>query len=114
MLTLLLLEYSFTIQDMLETAYEIYRSQKQYFDALRVILRLGRTDAITDLLVECEDSLMRRQMCLLLGRHRVNYEVEHDALEEDAELLNELIGNAKNCSDSLALPINSLRRGASQ
>ena len=95
MLTLLLLEYSFTLQDMLETAYEIYRSQKQYFDALRVILRLGRTDAITDLLVECEDSLMRRQMCLLLGRHRVNYEVEHDALEEDAELLNELIGNAK-------------------
>eukprot|EP00957_Ditylum_brightwellii_P126914 9675183-Ditylum_brightwellii.AAC.1 len=33
---------------------------------------------------------MKKQMCLLLARHRVNYEVEDD----DDEELNELIGNA--------------------
>ena len=80
---------------MLETAFEIYRAQKQHFDALRVLLRIGRTEGITDLLLECEDNLMRRQMCILLGRHRVHYEVEHESLEEDAEMMNELIGNAK-------------------
>jgi 26S proteasome regulatory subunit N1 len=85
----------FSLQDMLEVAYEVYRKQGQFFDALRLILRMNRLETITELLVECQDTLMRRQMCLLLGRHKVHYEVEDEALEEDAELLNELIGNAK-------------------
>jgi 26S proteasome regulatory subunit N1 len=78
---------------MLETAYEIYIQQNQYFDALRVALKLNQEihTKITELLSQCSDSAMRKQMCLLLGRHRVNYEV--DASAEDAETLNELIGN---------------------
>jgi 26S proteasome regulatory subunit N1 len=79
---------------MLETAYEIYKKQQQYYDALRVALRMDRTELIPELLKECETSVMRKQMCILLGRHRVNYEVEDDLLEdEDVEKLNELIGN---------------------
>lgn len=35
---------------------------------------------------------MKKQMCLLLARQRVNYEVEDD---DDEEELNELIGNEK-------------------
>jgi 26S proteasome regulatory subunit N1 len=77
---------------MLETAYEIFRKQKQYFDALLVILKMNRTDDIGGLLAECEDPLMKKQMCLMLGRHRVNHEVEDDPNEEE---LNELIGNEK-------------------
>jgi 26S proteasome regulatory subunit N1 len=78
---------------MLETAFEIYIQQNQYFDALRVALKLNQEThtKITELLGLCSDSAMRKQMCLLLGRHRVNYEV--DASVEDAESLNELIGN---------------------
>ena len=57
---------------------------------------MDRTDVITELLKECSDPLMRKQMCLLLGRHRVNYEVEESEIEDDnVELLNELIGNEK-------------------
>lgn len=82
------------LQEMLETAYEIYKQQSQYYDALRVALRLSRQDAIGELLASCEDPLMRKQMCLLLGRHRVNYEVE-DIEDDNIELLNELIGNEK-------------------
>jgi 26S proteasome regulatory subunit N1 len=79
---------------MLETAYEIYKKQQQYYDALRVALRMDRTDVIPELLKECETSVMRKQMCILLGRHRVNYEVEEDLIDgEDVEKLNELIGN---------------------
>ncbi|KAL7464091.1 hypothetical protein ACHAXS_004428 [Conticribra weissflogii] len=80
-------------EEILESAYEIFRKQKQYYDALRVALRMGNEDAIPDLLAECsEDKLMKKQMCLLLGRQRINHEVEGD---DDEEELNELIGNEK-------------------
>lgn len=80
--------------EMLETAYELFKKQGQYFDALRVALRMNRTENITDLLKSCDDALMRRQMCILLGRHRVNYEVDESEIEDDdVEKLNELIGN---------------------
>lgn len=79
---------------MLETAYEIFKNQGQYFDALRVALRMNRTENITDLLKSCSDPLMRKQMCVLLGRHRVNYEVDESEInDDDVEKLNELIGN---------------------
>jgi 26S proteasome regulatory subunit N1 len=83
-------------QEMLETAYEIYRSQHQFYDALRVALRMARPECITDLLKECEDPLERKQMCFLLGRHRVNYEVDDSEIkDEDAWKLNEYVGNEK-------------------
>jgi len=78
--------------EMFETAYEIFRRQKKYFDALLVALRMDRTDDITTLMKECDDRMEKKQMCLLLGRHRINYEVEDDPDEDE---LNELIGNEK-------------------
>jgi 26S proteasome regulatory subunit N1 len=89
---------------MLETAYGIYLQQNQYFDALRVTLRMNRDtmlETITELLHDCPDVLMRKQMCILLGRHRVNYTVEASIFEAtdgngdgvDVDQLNELIGN---------------------
>lgn len=79
---------------MLETAFEIYRKQGQYFDALRVVLKMNRIESITELLKDCTDPLMRKQMCILLGRHRVNYEVDESEIEgDDVEKLSELIGN---------------------
>jgi 26S proteasome regulatory subunit N1 len=77
---------------MFETAYEIFRKQKQYFDALLVVLRMNRLENIPLLFAECEDLTMKKQMCLMLGRHRVNFEVEDDPVEEEP---NELIGNEK-------------------
>jgi len=77
--------------EMLETAFEIYKKQKHNFNALRVGLRMSNYDCIPELLDGCEDKLMKKQMCLLLGRHRVNYEVEDDEDEE----YNPLIGNEK-------------------
>jgi 26S proteasome regulatory subunit N1 len=45
---------------MLETAYEIYKNQQQYYDAVRVALRMDRTDLIPELLKECEKSVMQK------------------------------------------------------
>jgi 26S proteasome regulatory subunit N1 len=79
---------------MLETAYEIFKKQGQYFDALRISLRMNRTENISELLKSCPNSLMRKQICLLLGRHRVNHEVDENQVEDDdVEKLNQLIGN---------------------
>ncbi|KAL7554779.1 hypothetical protein ACHAWF_018316 [Thalassiosira exigua] len=79
--------------EVLESAYQLFLKQNQFYDALRVALRMGADDRIPDLLSKCsEDRLMKRQMCLLLGRQRVNHEVEDDEEEEE---LNEIIGNEK-------------------
>lgn len=78
----------------METAFEIYRKQGQYFDALRVTLKMNRYEAIAGLLTECDDPLLRKQMCILLGRHRVNYEIDDSEVQDDdIEMLNGLIGN---------------------
>jgi len=98
------------LQEMLDTAQSIYASQHKYFDALRVALRIGHDSAsITKLFKACSAQAqigdaklynnMRKQMALLLGRHRSSYvyEVENlqdDEEEEDMEELKELMGNA--------------------
>lgn len=83
------------LQEVLETAYELFIKQSQYHDALRVALRMGNEDAIPTLFAQCsEDKLMKKQMCLLLARQRINYEIEDDDDDEATEL-NELIGNEK-------------------
>lgn len=80
--------------EVLESAYELFVKQSQYFDALRVTLRIGDEEKIPELFAMCsEDKLMRKQMCLLLARQRINYEVDDD--DGSAEELNELIGNEK-------------------
>ena len=76
---------------MLETAYNIYVKQKQPLDALRVALRMKNEEVITKLFVSCDDVLVKKQMCLLLARHRINFEVIGDDLEDE---YNELIGNS--------------------
>mmetsp|Transcript_503 Transcript_503/g.753 ORF Transcript_503/g.753 Transcript_503/m.753 type:complete len:924 (+) Transcript_503:86-2857(+) len=77
--------------EMLETAFEIYKKQEQFFNALRVALLMSNHEIISELLNDCKDQLMKKQMCILLGRHRVNYEIEDD----DDEEFNPLIGNEK-------------------
>mmetsp|Transcript_23650 Transcript_23650/g.35949 ORF Transcript_23650/g.35949 Transcript_23650/m.35949 type:complete len:935 (+) Transcript_23650:142-2946(+) len=79
------------LAEMLEIAYFLFVRNGQYFDALRATLRSGNEEVIPELLSKCEDPLMKKQMCILLGRHRVNYEIEDD---DDADDLNDLIGNA--------------------
>ena len=73
----------------METALSLYRKKNEHFDALRVALRMGNEDIISELFEECEDDLIKKQMCLLLARHNMSYQYE-----DDDDELNELIGNA--------------------
>ena len=85
---------------MLDIAYHLYVKQQEYFDALRTALRAGKNELIAELFAECEDLLVKKQMCFLLGRHRVNFEVEDD---DEADELNDIIGNAYQSEQFLKL-----------
>lgn len=76
---------------LLRAAFEIYKRVGQLPDALRVALRMDAEDhtMIGELFSMCEDFQVKKQMSLLLARHKTNYEYEGD--EEDD--INELISN---------------------
>lgn len=44
------------------TAYELYRKQAKYCDAMRVALRMDDPDHQAQLLNDCEDEATRQQM----------------------------------------------------
>uniref|UniRef100_A0A7S3DF00 26S proteasome non-ATPase regulatory subunit 2 n=1 Tax=Palpitomonas bilix TaxID=652834 RepID=A0A7S3DF00_9EUKA len=66
---------------------EIFRSQKQYPDALRVALKIDDREAAKSLFDECGDDLIRKQMAYLLARQQVAVEVDEDD-EVVAEIMN--------------------------
>lgn len=71
------------------TAYSIYKTQRKFTDALRVAIKIRDNDKITELFsAEVNASeVEKKQMSLILGRHRSSF------IHEQDESLNELIGN---------------------
>lgn len=49
-------------QEMMSTAFELYRMQGKYCDAVRIALRMDDPDRLAQLLAECEDTGIRQQM----------------------------------------------------
>ena len=78
------------LYNIFNTAYSIYKSQKKYTDALRVALKMDDSD--TDKLIELfseevgATDIVKKQMALMLGRHKSGFVLEDESL-------NELIGN---------------------
>lgn len=46
----------------MSTAFELYRMQGKYCDAVRIALRMDDPDRLAQLLAECEDTNVRQQM----------------------------------------------------
>lgn len=51
-----------------QTAYNIYKEQKQYPDALRVAQKMNNLDLIKEVMDECKDPITLKQMAFMLGR----------------------------------------------
>lgn len=64
------------------TAYEIYKTQKQFPDALRVAQKMNNMDLINDVMSSCDDMLVKKQMAFMLGRQRTPYETEDEELTQ--------------------------------
>lgn len=78
-------QYAADTEEMIQsytTAYEIYKAQKQYPDALRVAQKMNNMDLIKEVMTICEDPLIKKQMAFMLGRQRTPYETEDDELNQ--------------------------------
>ncbi|KUF87302.1 26S proteasome non-ATPase regulatory subunit 2 B [Phytophthora nicotianae] len=83
--------------NLLNTAYSLFLRLEQYPDALRVALRVGNDDFVTEVFQKCKDDVVRSQMGYILGRQRCFYEDESEASA------NEIIGNSDLSDKFLAL-----------
>jgi len=80
------------LQEMLVTAYELYKTRGKGCDALRVALRLDDRERALSLFQDAqfaEDRCMKRQMGYILARHGYSIELADD------EEINEIISNSK-------------------
>ena len=81
------------LASLYHTAYLLYKGQGKITDALRVALKMdASSELIDELFSSCNSLGVKKQLCLLLGRHRSPHRVS-DSEGDDQELLNELVGN---------------------
>lgn len=73
------------------TAYQIYKKEKKYCEAIRVALKMNDPTKYTEILKECKDPVDRKQIAFLIGRQRA-------ALDADLEVeddFKEIVSNSK-------------------
>lgn len=64
------------------TAFNIYKSQKQWCDALRVAQKMNNPDLIKEVMEACDNNLTKKQMAFMLGRQRNPFESEDDEINQ--------------------------------
>jgi 26S proteasome regulatory subunit N1 len=64
------------------TAFSIYKSQKQWCDALRVAQKMNNFELIKEIMEACDDPNTKKQMAFMLGRQRNPYESEDDEINQ--------------------------------
>jgi 26S proteasome regulatory subunit N1 len=76
------------LETLYDVAYNLYKNQKKYTDALRVAIKVDNSDLIDELFSDEVDApaLEKKQMALLLGRHRSRHVLQDDDLDQ-------LVGN---------------------
>lgn len=62
------------------TAYDIYKQEGQFPDALRVAQKMNDLDLVKDCMESCKDDITLKQMAFMLGRQRTPYESDKDEL----------------------------------
>lgn len=78
-------QYAADTEEMVQsytTAYDIYLSQRQYPDALRVAQKMNNMDLIKNVMEKCPDPITKKQMAFMLGRQRNPYESEDDEINQ--------------------------------
>lgn len=70
------------MQNSYKTAFDIYKAQNQYPDALRVAQKMNNMELIEDVMKSCKDPITLKQMAYMLGRQRNPYESEDDELNQ--------------------------------
>ena len=103
------------LYNIFSTCYAIYKSRDKYLDALRVALKMDDSERVTEVFASVDQAVhqgklpengvllsglnVKKQMALLLARHRAPYELPEElntsfSVAGSDMTLNELIGNA--------------------
>ncbi|EFC47417.1 26S proteasome regulatory subunit S2 [Naegleria gruberi] len=78
----------------LKIVYDIYRKLNKLPESLRIAMQLNDIGLIKDTFFSCDDSLLRKQLALMLGRGNYKFSVA-DQLEDEGAELEEIMGNCK-------------------
>lgn len=68
------------MNNILTTTYKISLKLGKYPEALLVAQKLDDADMIKEVMESCQDPVITKQLCLMLGRQRTNYEMEDEDL----------------------------------
>ncbi|XP_047337356.1 26S proteasome non-ATPase regulatory subunit 2 homolog A-like [Impatiens glandulifera] len=82
---------------VLDIAYTIYMKFEEYPLALQIALFLDNMQYVKQVFTSCTDSLRKKQLCYLLARHGVTFELDEEVIpdDEEREALQEIINNTK-------------------
>jgi 26S proteasome regulatory subunit N1 len=70
------------MRNSFKTAYDIFKSQNEYCEALRVAQKMNNMDLINEIMGECKDTTTLKQMAFMLGRQRNPYESEDEEINQ--------------------------------
>ncbi|KAJ8556144.1 hypothetical protein K7X08_022902 [Anisodus acutangulus] len=90
---------------VLDIAYTIYMKFEEYPLALVTALALDNMQSIKQVFTSCDDILRKRQFCYILARHGQTFDLDEEmcASDEEREVLQEIVNNAKLSEGYLAL-----------
>lgn len=80
---------------LLKIVFELYLKFTQYLLAMRCAIQLNDMDLVQQVMRECKDELMRKQLSFLLGRQQIYWEMEGTGMEEQVDELREIMNNSK-------------------
>lgn len=63
-----------------KVTYQIYFKLEKYPEALLIAQKMNEDDMIKEVMQSCKDRVVMKQLCLMLGRQRTNYELDDDEL----------------------------------
>jgi 26S proteasome regulatory subunit N1 len=62
------------------TCYKVYTKLAKYPEALLIAQKMDDDSMVKEVMEACQDPVVKKQLCLMLGRQRTNYETEDEAL----------------------------------
>lgn len=69
-------------QTLIRTGKDIYLKFGKEFEALRCAIMLNDVELIRSVFLGCKDTLVQKQMAILLGRHQIFLELDNEKLAE--------------------------------
>lgn len=80
---------------LLRTVFDLYLKFNQDLLAMRCAVQLNDTDLVQQVMRECKDEHVRKQLAFLLGRQQIYWEIEGVGSDEHCAELREIMNNSR-------------------